>query len=276
VRPVNLIPPEERRGDRAPARTGPLPYLLLAGVAIAVGAVALITLTGKQIDDRTAQVANLEAQEASARAEAEALSPYAEFASLAQSRQQTVNSLAESRFDWERVLRELARVIPGDVWLTDLTGTVSPEVELSASGGESDLRGEIAGPALSIVGCATGHDAVAGFLAALEDIDGVTRVAVAKSELPEAKSDNGPAGESADCRTRGFISRFEVVAAFDAAPTPQSASTLPTSPPVAATPSPPDPETADALAADRQAKDSAAKQSDKADQAADIIPGTSP
>ena len=27
MRPVNLIPPEERRGDQAPLRTGPLAYI---------------------------------------------------------------------------------------------------------------------------------------------------------------------------------------------------------------------------------------------------------
>ena len=46
-------------------------------------------------------------------------------------------SLAQSRFDWERVLRELAIVIPEDVWLTNLTATVSPEVQLDDSGSSS-------------------------------------------------------------------------------------------------------------------------------------------
>ena len=45
---------------------------------------------------------------------------------------QTVSSLAQSRFDWERVLRELSLVIPEDVWLVKVTGTVSPAVDLDA------------------------------------------------------------------------------------------------------------------------------------------------
>ena len=31
-----------------------------------------------------------------------------------------MTSLADSRFDWERVMRELALILPGDVWLTSL------------------------------------------------------------------------------------------------------------------------------------------------------------
>ena len=33
MRPVNLIPPEERRGERAPMRTGPLSYVVVAVLA---------------------------------------------------------------------------------------------------------------------------------------------------------------------------------------------------------------------------------------------------
>ena len=62
MRPVNLIPPEERRGDRAPVRTGALPYVLVAVVAVAVVAVALTTLVGNQVADREAQLASIESE----------------------------------------------------------------------------------------------------------------------------------------------------------------------------------------------------------------------
>ena len=41
------------------------------------------------------------------------------------------------------------------------------------------MRAAIAGPALELSGCAKGQEAVAGFVTALKDIDGVTRVGVA-------------------------------------------------------------------------------------------------
>ena len=67
------------------------------------------------------------------------------------------------------------------------------------------------GPALEVNGCATGQDAVAGFVTALKDIDGVTRVGVESSELGEEEdagrsasteigSDTGL--DDGECRTR--------------------------------------------------------------------------
>ena len=69
------------------------------------------------------------------------------------------------------------------------------------------------GPALEIIGCAPSQQAVAGFVAVVRDIDGVTRVGLPSSALPGGS-------EAADdgCQTRDFIAQFEMVLAFDAAP----------------------------------------------------------
>ena len=207
MRPVNLIPPEDRRGERAPTRTGILAYLVVAVLVL-----ALVAATA---------VARLVQDEEVARARLEKLRSFSDFASLQATRELTVSTLAQSRFDWERVLRELSRVIPSDVWLVNLTGSVSPEVSVQNGAGIA-IRAEVAGPALEIVGCARGQNAVARFVASLHDIDGVTRVTAAKSERPtdkpEPTSSTDDTGE--ECRTRDFIARFELVAAFDAVPVP--------------------------------------------------------
>jgi Tfp pilus assembly protein PilN len=213
MRPVNLIPPEERRGERAPARTGGAPYVVLGVLALAVAAVAAMALTSKQISDREAEVVTLEAREAEAAARAEALAPYAQFATLSEARRATVSTLATSRFDWERVLRELALVMPDDIWLTELSGAATGGADGSGSG----LAAEVTGPSLTMTGCGEGHESVAAFLQTLRDIDGVTRVGVLKSEKPTGAENEstGAGGGDADCRTRDFISQFEIVVAFD-------------------------------------------------------------
>ena len=133
----------------------------------------------------------------------ERVSSFANFASLQQAREQTVESLAQSRFDWERVLRELAIVIPEDVWLINLTATVSPTVQLSDAGSSSSSGSSasgmesVQGPALQIEGCAAGHESVARFLAALRDIDGVTRVSVLSSDRPDPSTATGGSTDSA-------------------------------------------------------------------------------
>jgi Tfp pilus assembly protein PilN len=228
VRPVNLIPAEERRGEQAPLRSGPLAYILLGAlVAMLVGVTSLV-LASNRISEHKADIARLEVEDAREAAKAEQLASYVQFRDLAEQRVATVASLADSRFDWERVMRELALILPSNAWLVELTATAAPGVGVGDGSG-SGLRGSAPGPALELVGCATGQEAVAGFVTALEDIDGVTRVGVESSELGDAKSDDsGGGGESesssSECRTRKFIAKFQIVVAFDAAPVPVSAS----------------------------------------------------
>jgi Tfp pilus assembly protein PilN len=270
VRPVNLIPADERRGTGA-ARTGLVGYLIVGGLVTVLAGVALLVTTGNTISEREAEVSRLEAEEASARARAESMSAFAQFAAVEEARTETVSSLARSRFDWERVLRELALVIPADVWLIDLTGTVSPDISLEGGATSESTRSQVAGPALDLVGCAAGHESVARFVAALRDIDGVTRVGLSTSELPDEESGEaataGTGGD--DCRVRSFISKFEITVAFDeVAVEPAEASALP------APGTPPD--DGGVAAAESQAAASEAEvgaASADAEQATNYVPG---
>ena len=49
MRPVNLIPPEERPGERRPMRGGPLAYVIVGALAAAVIGVAALAITGNQM-----------------------------------------------------------------------------------------------------------------------------------------------------------------------------------------------------------------------------------
>ena len=231
MRPVNLIPADERRTSGGPVRTGPIAYLLVGALLLGLGAMVMLVLSKNTIADHKAEIASLKQQEAAVSARAQQYAPFTNFSSLEQSRNQTVSSLADSRFDWERVMRELSRVIPSNVWLDHLSG--------SATGGEGGSGSTISdpsitGPALQISGCATGQDAVAGFLAALRDIDGVTRVGLTSSARPggdaSSGASTGDSSGSGGCATRDFIAAFQITVAFDHAPTPATSGTSPTAP----------------------------------------------
>jgi Tfp pilus assembly protein PilN len=217
MRPVNLIPPEDRRGDQASLRTGPLPYILIGGlVLVLAGAIALV-LTGNQISEREDEAATLKREDAVAAAKATRLASYTQFQSLSEARVQTVQSLADSRFDWERVLRELALILPSDVHLTELSASSGgPEGSEEGGSGESSSLG-IAGPSMTMGGCADGQDGVAQFVTALKDIDGVTRVGVQSSSVG---GDAGVAVEGNPCGMAPGTATFSLVVAFDAAPVP--------------------------------------------------------
>jgi len=233
MRPVNLIPSEDRHGEHAPMRSGPVVYIVVGALVVALAGVTALVLTGNQISERKAEVARLHREDVVVSARAKRLAAYTQFRALREQRVATVTSLANSRFDWERVMRELSRVLPAYAWLTSLTATATPKVSIgSGSGGSgssgANLRSSIPGPALEMTGCAVTHDGVAGLVAALKDIDGVTRVGVESSALPELGSGaatgtgSASAGGSTDCRTLGFIAQFQIVVAFDAAPIPST------------------------------------------------------
>ncbi len=226
MRPVNLIPVDQRRGESAQMRSGPLPYILLGALVLILAGVTAVVLTSNQIADSKAEIVTLKREDAAAQARAERLAAYTQFRTLSEQRVATVASLADSRFDWERVMREMSLILPTDVWLVNLTATASPSVNVDGGSSGGNLRASVPGPAIALTGCARGQDAVAGFVTALKDIDGVTRVGVESSELADKKGGAGGSGGEGgggggeDCRTRDFIAQFALVVAFDAAPLP--------------------------------------------------------
>jgi Tfp pilus assembly protein PilN len=217
MRPVNLIPPEERRGGRKPLRSGPLAYIVVGAWAAAVIAITALVITESSVSDKKVEVAHLTHEQESITAQAQALSSYTQFADVREQRLATVASLADSRFDWARILHELSLVIPTDVQLSNLAGSASPAAG-AAGGAGIGMRAQIPGPALEIVGCATSQAGVAGFVEALKDIDGVTRVGVQGSAMSGGESGSN-ATMASNCGGKK-AAQFQMVAAFDAAPLP--------------------------------------------------------
>jgi Tfp pilus assembly protein PilN len=260
MKPVNLIPPEERRGDHAPLRAGGLSYVVIGAIAAALIAVVALVLTQNSITERENEIAQLEVAEQAATQRAQALAPYAEFASLQQQRETTITSLADSRFDWERVLRELAIVIPSGVTLVML--------EASTTGaGEEVSTGDSSGaPSLMMGGCAPNHDVVAEFVAALEDIDGVTRVGLQDS-VARGNASESAATETQACGTDPEIADFSLTAVFDGV----TAAPEPTAPEAGAAPAPADPAATQPAPA---GENSAQEQVQEANQAVDVVAGT--
>lgn len=220
MRPVNLIPEGKQAGARKPLRTGPLPYIVVSTLVAVLVGVTLLVMTGNEVSDREAEIAQLQREDAAAKARAAQLAGFTEFHNVSEQRVSTVTALADSRFDWERVMRELTLVLPGDVWLTDMGATATAETGVEGAGG-IEMRASVPGPALELSGCAAGQESVAGFVQALKEIDGVTRVGVQSSNLPERETETSSSSSesaSGDCQTQAFIAEFQIVVAFDAAP----------------------------------------------------------
>lgn len=226
MRAVNLIPVDARRGSTAPGRSGGAVYVLLGALAVAVVALAAYVLLENNISSRKSELAKVTRDATAAQATASALAPYRQFAQLSQTRVQTVSTLASSRFDWERVMREMAAVLPDNVWLTSFVGTVAPGITFGDAGVSSTdtgtLRSSQQVPAVELVGCTETQAEVAQVLTRLRLMQDVTQVSLASSEKSDESSagSSGGSGSSAgsnDCRHGSTkFPQFSVVVFFKA------------------------------------------------------------
>jgi Tfp pilus assembly protein PilN len=179
MRAVNLIPGDVAGGSRSSA--GPL--LLLGGLAVLLALVTVHVLTGNTIKERKGELASVQHQRVVAQELADATRPYREFAALARARVETVRQLGSARFDWQRAFDDLATVIPEDVWLSSLTGTVASGMSVAGgdSGGASGLRSAIPNPAIELSGCTVSHESVVRLVSRLRLLRNVERVSLADS-----------------------------------------------------------------------------------------------
>jgi Tfp pilus assembly protein PilN len=236
MKAVNLIPVEERRGGGGAAgKSGGAAYILLGLLGMLVIMAAAYTLAGKSVSDRKADLERTRAEATAVQSKADELAPYARFSALREQRVQTVQSLAGSRFDWSKSMHEVARVVPSNVWLTSMTGTVAPGVQLEGAAGSSgSLRSALPVPAVEIVGCTTSQRNVSRVISRMRLVKGVQRVSLGSAEKADAAGGGGGGGGT-DCRNgSASYPQFNLVVFFDA---PASAATASATTP-GATPAP--------------------------------------
>jgi Tfp pilus assembly protein PilN len=186
---------------------------VLAGLLIAVGAYVFVA---NQATSRENEAVKLESEARALTAEADSLAAFVQFQELRETRTSSVRALAVGRFDWERMVREIARVLPKSVWMRKFDATVdgrsageggggssgssssgeasvATTVTAGAAGagggtGGSGSQGSAAQtPTVKIEGCAREQQEVADALVRLRLLAGVEDVSIVKSERPEVE-----------------------------------------------------------------------------------------
>src|SRR5215213_7771501 len=161
------------------------------------------------LKERTAQLADVSAKSDATVHKANALKPYADFQQLAQDRAGTVQALASARFDWEQTLRDISRAMPKEVYLASLDGTVGG----GTTGAGSSLRGAVEAPAIELKGCTKSQPAVASLMSRMRNVQGVTRVTLAKSDKDTAAT--GAAASTVNPCGKGAPPSFEMIIFFE-------------------------------------------------------------
>jgi Tfp pilus assembly protein PilN len=208
VRAVNLIPQDQRRRvtDQGDGKTAPI-VLGVLGVLLAL--VVVYVLSSNTVTERKAdaQKASVEADQLEARAAQQ--TGYTDFAQIAVTRTESVATVAATRFDWERFMRELSRVMPAGSWLQ--SADASTLGDPTSGGTTTPTPGTIVPlqPAANLVGCTPGQDDVARMMVRLRELYRVEDV-----ELNESTA--GARNEDAGVDTCGELYTFNLTVKFSA------------------------------------------------------------
>ena len=224
---VNLLPPKHRPRQATGGKQGSS-FVLLGALGLIVVGLLVYVMSLNSINDSKTQIATANAEAARANAQADALGAYGSFAQVKQQRVMAVKQLAQGRADWERLVRELARVLPNGVWITSVDASDSPDSTASGTGSAGASppapgAAAAAGPQVIIEGCSPSQPAVADTLVRLRELQGASDVQLDHSTKPTDTKTGGSASSGSDsstgCGMTNGVSNydFKVIVSLEAA-----------------------------------------------------------
>jgi Tfp pilus assembly protein PilN len=209
VRPVNLIPKEHRR--RTPdEHGGRAAHALLGMLAVLLALVAAYVLTSNQVTERANESAAARAEAERLEAQAARAGNFSDFELIAANRTQAVAGVADARFDWERLLRELSLIMPEGSWLQSTDASVTGDFTTTGEEAASTTASTASGPSANLVGCTPRQADVARMMVRLRRLHRVTDVSLNESAQEQA-------GQPATVESCGSFYKFDLTVSFEQA-----------------------------------------------------------
>jgi type IV pilus assembly protein PilN len=141
MRPINLLPSEERGRTAERLGGGVLGILLISGALVIIVMVGLYLLMLLRLNDLEDQVAQLDDDIAQQNARLAELSPYRDLQAQLEEKQPIADGIFRTRLAWDQFLQGLAFVVPETTALDTLTAQAAdvdidapPEQPLDPSG----------------------------------------------------------------------------------------------------------------------------------------------
>jgi Tfp pilus assembly protein PilN len=179
MKAVNLVPTEQRRVQASGKQNGSS-YILIGVLVTLLAMVGAYVFTSNNVKDRESKAAAAKAEAKSLEAEVAARGAFTNFSDIKKTRLASVMGVATTRFDWERLMRELSLVMPEGSWLqtTDasLTGAVDGESTTTSTGAPIAPM-----PKAKLVGCTPDQSDVARMMVRMRQIHRVTDVTLNQS-----------------------------------------------------------------------------------------------
>jgi hypothetical protein len=220
VKAVNLIPNEQRRAKPSGENAGSA-YAVVGVLVVLLALAVTYVMTSNSVNDNKSKAEAAKQQADALEAKSSQLDPFTDFAAIKQQRLEAVKTAAETRFDWERLMRELSRVMPHGSWLQTTEASVKGDTEASgaapATANPAEATTGPVSPSATFVGCTPKQSEVAKILVRLRSMHRVTDV-----ELNESLKEQGVSDVTVD--SCGPLYKFNVTVTFaptdtDEAPT---------------------------------------------------------
>jgi Tfp pilus assembly protein PilN len=194
MRPVNLIPQEQRR--RTPSDgSGKGAHAALGVLALLLAMVVAYVLTANNVTERQNETEAARVEADRLEAQAAQKGEFSDFAAIAQTRMQSVAGVAASRFDWERFMRELALVMPEGSWLqtadASTTGDTAATGTSAAPAPAAAPTTAAGAPSANLVGCTPDQSDAARMMVRLRQLHRVEDVELGASTQEESTEQAG-------------------------------------------------------------------------------------
>ena len=183
MKAVNLIPSEQRRA-RPSGKQSNGAYAVLGVLALLLVMAVAYVMTSNKVNERQTKAAEARQQADAYEAQAAQLGSFTDFAAIREQRRAAVVAAAKTRFDWERLMREVSRVMPADSWIQTTEASVLGENTATSPADPASTTA--AGPAATFVGCTPRQSDVAKILVRLRAMHRVTDVELNESLKEEA------------------------------------------------------------------------------------------
>lgn len=134
MRRIDLLPPvyEERRRQRRN-----IVSVFVAGLLILLLLLGWWLFLGMQINDAEDELVEVQSRNAALEAEIAELQRFAELAAEVEAKRTALQTVFAGDVDWPALLTEIAMVVPGEVWLTNLTASAGVTEGASPVGTET-------------------------------------------------------------------------------------------------------------------------------------------
>ena len=185
MRSINRLPTRYQPARASGRRTG-IAYAAVGILAVLLIMIVAYVLTNNSIDDAKEKTAKAQQEQQVAQAKIGQLQSYGDFATLKASREAAVKGVADARFDYERLMREIALVLPHSTYLTQFNSTGAGSADQTVTTGATAATG----PSVTVTGCAPDHPGVATAVVRLRKLHNVQDVELKSSQ-------KGSAGDAA-------------------------------------------------------------------------------